>query len=150
MDRSVIHRVDLREASDPLGAFVERWPELAEALRQDFREGPWLHALQLCSMEAVTNAVRYGSPDTNAPPEIRIEIEWSRGEWIELRVFDRGPGMADFASHTAFPENVLAESGRGIPIMHHLMDEARYQVDSPENCLVLRIAPLDRETEDAR
>lgn len=131
-------QLDLRETSDPIGSFTDAWPSLVGELFRTIDDMRWLQELQLCAMEAVVNAVRHGSAERCEPPQVRLEIQRSDDGWAELRVYDRGPGVADFASRTAMPDDLLAGGGRGIPLMHQYMEEAWYHVSKPENCLTLR------------
>jgi anti-sigma regulatory factor (Ser/Thr protein kinase) len=134
----MIVQIDLRQEADPLGRFVAEWTDLVAELRLVVDDDRWNHNLGLCATEAITNAVQHGRAGPDKPPEIRIELEWGDDEWVELRVFDRGPGVSDFASRTTLPDDPLADGGRGIPIMHQIMEEVRYRISEPENCLVLR------------
>ncbi len=138
MSGGMIFQADLRQDSDPLGRFTDLWDDLEAALRRDVEDAQWLQTVQLCVMEAMSNAVRHTGVLPESPAEVRLEVEWRDDDRLELRVFDRGPGLTDFASRTALPDELLADGGRGIPLMHRLMDEAVYRVSEPENCLVLR------------
>jgi serine/threonine-protein kinase RsbW len=65
--------------------------------------------------EAVTNAIRHGTPDAEGTILLRITGE---GQLLTLAVSDRGPFLADVGD-----DDPLAESGRGFGFMAMLVDE---------------------------
>jgi serine/threonine-protein kinase RsbW len=85
------------------------------------------HALELCVVEAVNNAIEhaYGSQPGH-PVEVRVAL--SAGE-LRVEVRDRGRSMdwpAAIAEMDAAARDPLAEGGRGLLIMHSLMDRVAY------------------------
>jgi serine/threonine-protein kinase RsbW len=97
--------------------------------------------LELCAVEAATNCVRhaYGG-EAGHPVRLRIRID---GERFELRIADRGrpipqerrarPVLADDPSDPA----TFAEGGRGLFLMHALMDEVAFLREDGWNVLSL-------------
>jgi serine/threonine-protein kinase RsbW len=82
--------------------------------------------ISLAVCEAVSNAVRHGSPAGEADQvELQVELDGPR---LVVTVRDHGapfsppepslPDPAEFADH-----------GRGLFLMHHLMDEVRFSRD---------------------
>jgi serine/threonine-protein kinase RsbW len=72
--------------------------------------------------EAVNNAIEHGNQGDRAKL-VRIELE-ELSDGIRIRVHDQGSGFdpSQVADPTD-PENLLVESGRGLLIISHLMDE---------------------------
>ncbi len=89
---------------------------LSEAYRFDIR---------LCLEEALINAMKYGN---GLKREIPVDLEAGFDEKkIWLRVEDRGKGFdARKIGDCTRSENLLRGSGRGIYLIHQLMDEVRY------------------------
>ena len=79
---------------------------LDDARRRDF---------VFAANEAVTNAIRHGTPDDDGMILLRITAE---GPLLTLAVSDRGPFAADVRD-----DDPLAESGRGFGFMTMLVDE---------------------------
>lgn len=67
--------------------------------------------------EAVTNAIRYGTPDRDGTIGLRIAVD---GDTLICSVNDRGRGPVKTSTAQADP---LAEGGRGFTYMSMLTDE---------------------------
>ena len=89
---------------------------LSEAYRFDIR---------LCLEEALINAMKYGN---GLKREIPVGLEAGFDEKkIWLRVEDRGKGFdARKVGDCTHGENLLKGGGRGIYLIHQLMDEVKY------------------------
>jgi serine phosphatase RsbU (regulator of sigma subunit)/anti-sigma regulatory factor (Ser/Thr protein kinase) len=90
-------------------------------------------ALELALVEAANNAVEHSTGEARARP-IRIEATVSVHQ-VELRVCDRTAGF-EWPEQPALPDDE-SESGRGIFLIHSLVDRASYLRGKGENCLVL-------------
>jgi anti-sigma regulatory factor (Ser/Thr protein kinase) len=84
---------------------------LDEAGRRDF---------VFAANEAVTNAIRHGTPDADGTILVRITGE---GELLTLAVSDSGPFDTDVGD-----DDRLAESGRGFKFMTRLVDEIQLSI----------------------
>ncbi len=72
--------------------------------------------------EAVNNAIVHGNRG-DPSKSVRIELE-ELDDGIRIRVRDQGMGFdPSQVADPRDPENLLVESGRGLLIIHHLMDE---------------------------
>ncbi|HZF09394.1 MAG TPA: ATP-binding protein [Thermoanaerobaculia bacterium] len=98
--------------------------------------------LELCLVEAASNSVRhaYGG-EPGHPVRLRIMVDAER---IEMRIADRGLPVPP--EHRTSPELVevdpsdlsrLGEGGRGMFLMHTLMDEITFGVEDGWNVLSL-------------
>jgi serine/threonine-protein kinase RsbW len=90
--------------------------------------------VRLCLEEALINAMKYGNKLVASVP-VRLEVEYD-GDVVRLTVEDQGEGfdvksLADCTQN----ENLLRNRGRGVYLIHQLMDEVRY--NSKGNCLVM-------------
>ncbi|MBM3324770.1 MAG: ATP-binding protein [Calditrichaeota bacterium] len=111
----------IRSSFDQLQVAVE-WTETM-AREMGFAEDA-VSDLAICVTEAINNAIVHAHRH-DARKTIVIRFE-QRGEALQVRVLDEGKGFnpGGLADPT-LPENVLKESGRGIHIMRHLMDEVK-------------------------
>lgn len=83
--------------------------------------------LLVATGEAVNNAVLHGSPQ-GARSAVRVVITVTQD--IAIDIFDRGPAIPRRSRKEVCslePLAALAESGRGIPIMHALMDTVEFR-----------------------
>lgn len=92
--------------------------------------------------EALNNAVRSGV-------EIRVRVK-TIGRWLIIRVKDSGAGfpgndylaaLQEQSDSLVFEERLLAEGGRGIPIILAWMDRVLYNRQGNEIMLIKEIAP---------
>ena len=81
--------------------------------------------IRLCLEEALVNAMKYGNLLKKEVP-VCLDVEASAQE-VRLTVEDRGNGF-DFKKieDCTQKKNLLRGSGRGVHLMHRLMDEVRY------------------------
>ena len=100
-----------------------------------------LYHLELCLVEAASNSVRHAYlSEAGHPVRVRITAD-ARG--IEMRVADRGrPIPAERRTPPVLevdPRNLeaLHEGGRGVFLMHTLMDEVRFATDDGWNEVIL-------------
>jgi serine/threonine-protein kinase RsbW len=78
--------------------------------------------LNLVLTEAMANAIQHANED-NPAKEVHIEISIA-SQRLFIRVFDFGPG---FDVHRYIrPSHPLEEHGRGIYLIHTIMDEISY------------------------
>lgn len=92
----------------------------------------------LAVSEACANAVDHGGSSC----DYRLEAEMG-GRWCELRISHTGRASDPAALSERFTTDHMplpgleAESGRGIPLMHHLMDEVSFK-GGPRTTVLLR------------
>ena len=84
-----------------------------------------LFDIRLCLEEALINAMKYGNrlrPDLH----VELDVEASSQE-VRLTVQDQGSGfdVKELANCTQ-GENLFRNHGRGVYLIHQLMDEVRY------------------------
>ncbi len=110
-------------------------------------DGQECYNAELCAVEAVTNSVRHAY-DGQAGQEVRLRVTLAPGV-IEIDVVDRGrPIPVDRRTPAPLPEPdpadiaSIAEGGRGLFLIHALMNEVAYTADASGNHLrmVRRIA----------
>ena len=90
--------------------------------------------IRLCLEEALINAMKYGNR-LRKDLKVRLEVEYDDDE-IRLTVEDRGEGfdlrnLADCTDNA----NILRNHGRGVYLIHQLMDSVKYNAKG--NCLVM-------------
>lgn len=86
--------------------------------------------------EALSNAVIYGN---RRDPEkrVRVEVELS-AERVTVRVIDQGGGFdPSGVPDPTLPEHLEEPGGRGIFLLHRLMDRVEYNERGNEVCLFL-------------
>ncbi len=85
----------------------------------------------LAMREGAVNAMKHGN---KLDPRLPIDVEITGSiERITMTIRDRGTGFAD----PTLPENILKSSGRGLFLIHTLVDEVRFHRRSPGTELVL-------------
>lgn len=95
---------------------------------------PELFACELCIAEACSNAVVYAKGTARQEPGL-VDVVCSAGS-LELRVTDHTPG---FDWPDAFPTQPgHSDRGRGLFIIHSMMDQVLYLRSATENVLVMR------------
>jgi serine/threonine-protein kinase RsbW len=87
--------------------------------------------LNLVLTEAMANAIQHAN-DGDPAKEVHIEISIV-GQKLIIRVYDHGQGfdISQFAS----PRHPLDEHGRGIYIIHSIMNEVTYRTTSDGHVL---------------
>jgi serine/threonine-protein kinase RsbW len=83
--------------------------------------------ISLAVTEAVSNAIRYGSPAGEAD-QIELRVAWQAPRLVTT-VRDHGPLCALPPPSLPDPAS-FADHGRGRFLMHQLMDEVRYEWDA--------------------
>ena len=87
---------------------------------------PEREEISLAVTEAVSNAIRYGSPAGEADQvEIRVRSDEPR---LVVTVRDHGPPFQPPPPSCPDPAS-FAEHGRGLYLMHQLMDEIQFRWD---------------------
>ncbi|MFA5060573.1 MAG: ATP-binding protein [Candidatus Omnitrophota bacterium] len=85
-----------------------------------------LFDIKLCFEEALINGIKHGN---KGDIQLNIEAEVIKAEkYLEIIVRDQGSGF-DF-SHCVDPtkeENLIKTCGRGVFLIHKLMDKVRYE-----------------------
>ncbi len=84
-----------------------------------------LFDIRLCLEEALINAMKYGN---RLRPDLHVELEVEASpEAVRLTVQDQGQGfdVSKLANCTQ-GENLFRNHGRGVYLIHQLMDEVRY------------------------
>lgn len=90
--------------------------------------------IRLCLEEALINAMKYGNR-LRKDLKVRLEVEYDDDQ-IRMTVEDQGDGF-DFSklADCTRKENLLKNHGRGVYLIHQLMDSVKY--NSKGNCLVM-------------
>src|SRR5882757_9743712 len=105
-----------------------------------------LMSFDLALVEACNNAVKYAD-DTGLQKNILLETICEEGQ-VEFRIHDHTPGFT-------WPEKIKlppseSESGRGLYLIHELMDSVGYFRGPGENIMILRKArPAGANKSDA-
>ena len=105
----------VQKTSEEVLSFLKPLP-LGEAALFDIR---------LCLEEALINAMKYGNALRKEVP-VELDVEGSDKE-VRITVKDQGPGfdvkqLADCTDE----KNLFRNHGRGVYLIHQLMDEVRY------------------------
>jgi len=81
--------------------------------------------VRLCLEEALINAMKYGNGlDENLNVRMTVAYQEDR---VQITVEDQGPGFDPETLRDCTQEgNLLRNRGRGVYLMHHLMDEVNY------------------------
>ena len=84
-----------------------------------------LFDIRLCLEEALINAMKYGNK-LNEKLAVRLEVEYDDEE-IRIRVEDQGEGFEpQKLVRCTEGDNLLKNSGRGVYLIHQLMDKVLY------------------------
>ena len=84
-----------------------------------------LFDIRLCLEEALINAMKYGNA-LRKDLEVELEVEGSPEE-VRITVQDQGPGFdVKKLEDCTQEQNLFRNHGRGVYLMHQLMDEVRY------------------------
>lgn len=89
---------------------------------------------ELALVEACNNALQHRHPRSSGPA-VRIEIQCDARQ-AEIRIADSAPGF-NWSSQPLLPPPE-AESGRGLFLIHAVMDDVGYTRSLDGNLLVLR------------
>ena len=99
----------------------------------DLSEGT-LFDIRLCLEEALINAIKYGNK-LKKELKVRLAVEFDEEE-VRLTVEDQGKGFDPGQLKNCTEKgNVLRNSGRGVYLIHQLMDKVKY--NSSGNCVVM-------------
>lgn len=100
-------------------------------------ESSALSNLVIALYEAIVNGMRHGnSNDPGKKVRVRAEIGFNEARFM---VTDEGEGFAiDDIANPTDPKNLYRNSGRGIYLMKHFMDEVSYNDQGNEVTLVKR------------
>lgn len=109
--------------------------------------GPHCATMVIAFNEAVNNAIKYG--EINGKNIVTIKFTLLKGKRLVIRVKDHGTGF-DLTkaycdtSADQFEEIVLAESGRGIPLMKAIADYVTYNKRGNEVLLMKKISAVSK------
>ena len=125
---------DLRVIEGAVGYLVERCQAFTSAgsrLTLNFRVG-------MC--EALANAVLYGNRrDPEKRVRVEVELDTTR---VEVRVVDQGNGFdPSHVPDPTLPGNLERAGGRGVFLLHKLMDQVEYRGGGNEVRMVLHWTP---------
>lgn len=102
--------------------------------------------VELCVVEASTNAIRHAYHNVpGRPVEVTVTVERDQ---LLIEVCDEGTPMPPdqvkrltFGAPIAIPDTAdrasLAEGGRGLQIIHELMDKAAYSSNAKKNKVIM-------------
>ncbi len=84
-----------------------------------------LFDIRLCLEEALINAMKYGN-QLKKELKVRLSVEYDAKE-VRLTVEDQGPGFdPKKIKDCTERDNILRGHGRGLHLIHRLMDEVKY------------------------
>jgi len=99
-----------------------------------------LFDIRLCLDEALVNAMKYGN-QLKKELKVRLSMEYDQNE-IRMLVEDQGEGFdPKKIKNCTEGENVLRGHGRGLHLIHQLMDEVRY---NPKGNAILMVKSLKK------
>lgn len=113
-------------------SYIEGVVELATRKCRELRIPPGKCSLnvRVALSEAISNAILRGN-DSSSEKSVRVRATINARELV-FDVVDEGPGFDLFADRPdpTAPENIMSEEGRGLFLMHKLMDRVeRFQKD---------------------
>lgn len=95
--------------------------------------------VEVALLEALANAVKHGC-GSDPCQEIGIRVWCNASDGLTVQVRDPGPGFdPEGLPNPVEGENLLGTSGRGVFLIHRLMDEVRYEDDGAT--LIMRKRP---------
>jgi serine/threonine-protein kinase RsbW len=112
--------------------FVDEW-----AARAGF-SGPAREEISLAVTEAVSNAIRHGSPAGEAD-QVELDVE-QEGPRLVVTVRDHGPPFHPPTPSLPDP-TTFAEHGRGLFLMQALMDQVQFEADGGTVVRMTRVKP---------
>lgn len=117
---------------------LERAIDFIELFAEDHALGDdMLDRLRLVGSEAITNAIEHGN-HLDASKIVTFVLAVNE-QFVEMLVTDEGPGFDESKLPNPLArENLLAEGGRGVYLIHQFADEIRYEANG--NCLCARFA----------
>ena len=119
----------VQKASEQVLTFL-RPLDLKDAAKFDIR---------LCLEEALVNAIKYGNRQKKELPVV-VDVEYGDDQ-IRIRIKDQGSGFnPDELPDCTDGENRLRNHGRGVYLMHQLMDEVRYN-DKGNSLTMVKLLP---------
>jgi len=112
---------------------LERAIDFIELFAEDHGlDEDMLDRLRLVGSEAITNAIEHGNELD--PKKVVTFVLAVNETCVEMSVTDQGPGFDESKIPDPLArENLLAEGGRGVYLIHQFADEIRYE--SNGNCL---------------
>jgi len=134
------------EANEEERLFDFRFPSRADCAAEVRQAvGHWMPTLgfdweatedfQTAVTEAVTNAVRHGSP-TGEADQLRVTAHRTSEGALRVEVTDNGAGVSPSRLPSAMPDPD-APSGRGLPLMQHLADSVEFRPTASGHSVVL-------------
>lgn len=132
----------MTENTPPLNVVLRNDEERVSGIAVMFREFcEWLHCpsadivgLELALVEALNNILRHGAAG-RTDVEITVSVR-CEGYSLIIELADNGTSIPDVSIET-MPEP-LAESSRGLPLIHACVDEVIYTSNSDLNVLLLK------------
>lgn len=115
------------EATIPMARHIAR-----DAMREAGVTKDCADDIEMALTEAATNVVKHSGPGD----EYEVSVTLS-GEHCMIRVVDSGRGF-DFASLSGLVSDLSAERGRGIELMHALVDQVTFE-SKPEAGTIVRL-----------
>ncbi len=102
-----------------------------------------LFDIRLCLEEALINAMKYGNALKKEVP-VELDVEASDKE-VRITVKDQGPGFDVKRLEDCTDEkNLYRNHGRGVYLIHQLMDEVRYNDTGNTLLMVKRIKVINQ------
>ena len=124
---------NVQKTSEEVLSFLRPLP-LGEAALFDIR---------LCLEEALINAMKYGNALKKEVP-VELDVEGSAGE-VRITVKDQGPGFDVSKRECCTDEkNLYRNHGRGVYLIHQLMDEVRYNEKGNSLLMVKKIRAVNQ------
>lgn len=124
---------NVQRASRQALAFIKPLP-VGEAALFDIR---------LCLEEALINAMKYGNALQKSLP-VELDIEGNPEE-VRITVKDQGPGFdVSRLKNCTDERNLFRSHGRGVYLIHQLMDEVRYNEKGNSLLMVKKIRNVNQ------
>ena len=90
--------------------------------------------IRLCFEEALINAMKYGNVLKRSIP-VDVQAAYNEKK-VWLRIEDRGKGFdVGKVNDCTHDQNLLKGGGRGVYLIHQLMDEVKYSASG--NCILM-------------
>ncbi len=97
----------------------------------------FLFDVRLCLEEALINAIKYGN-QLKKELKVLLTLEYDKKE-VKISVEDQGEGFDPKALKDCTKEGILRNRGRGVYLIHQLMDRVEYNAKGNRILMVKKI-----------
>ncbi len=99
---------------------------------------PCVFDIRLCLEEALINAMKYGNR-LEKGLQVRLVVEYEAGREVRIAVEDQGSGFdVKSVEDCTQKKNLLRGHGRGVYLIHQLMDEVKFNAKGNRVLMVKR------------